>query len=81
MKTISGLDQISYNSLGPTDIRDCAIEFYQPSPLTLTSDTGTMNLRAFNINIGNANQTSLVYINGTCYFNNPINMTGFINQF
>ena len=81
MTTVSGLNQISYKSGGPTDLRDCGIEFYQPSPLTLTSDTGTMNLRAFNINIGNANQTSLVYINGTCYFYNPINMSGYINQF
>ena len=40
-----------------------------------------MNLRGFNINIGNADQTSFVIINGTCNFTNPINLGNFMNQF
>jgi hypothetical protein len=81
MFTNSGVDQISYNSIS-TGVRDCGIEFSGPpfNPL-LVSDIGTMNLRAGSINIGNANQSSIVNINGTVYFANPLNMTSFFNQF
>lgn len=76
------VNQISYNSVGSTSVRDAGIEFIAPlfNPYLL-SDTGTMNLRAFNVNIGNADQSSVVYINGTVYFSNPLNMSNFINQF
>jgi hypothetical protein len=79
-KSGSNINQISYNSIS-TSIRDAGIEFTNNFNPFLLSDTGTINMRAGNINIGNADQTSIVYINGTVYFNNPINFSNFFNQF
>ncbi len=79
-KSGSNVNQISYNSIS-TSIRDAGIEFTNNFNPFLLSDTGTINMRAGNINIGNADQTSIVYINGTVYFNNPINFSNFFNQF
>lgn len=74
------IDQIAYNSI-TTGPRDCAIEFNSNYNPLLLNDTGTINMRAFNVNIGNPDQSSVVYINGTVYFSNPLNMSNFINQF
>ena len=69
----NGSDQIAYKSI-TTGVRDAGIEFSSNfNPFFLT-DTGI-------INIGNADQTSIVYINGMCYFTNPVNFTSFMNQF
>ena len=80
MFTNNNTNQISYNGIS-TGIRDCAVEFTSPTfnPF-FHSDIGTINMRAGNINIGNADQTSVIYLNGIVYFNNVIN-TGFFNQF
>jgi hypothetical protein len=71
-------DQICYKS---STVRDCAIEFTSNLNPAFLTDTGTINLRGFNINIGNANQSSVIYLNGTVYFYNPISMSSFFNQF
>ena len=82
MKTISTVDQISYNSIGPTGVRDCGIEFSQPSSLPVVSDTGAMKLKGANINIGNSNSTGSVINIGTTnfgiYSSNSINIGGSI---
>ena len=84
MRTIDGIDQISYSNIS-TGLRDIGIEF-QPSPLSLLetqNDTGILNIRAGNVNIGNANQSSVIYLNGVVYFSNPtngINFGDFIRQ-
>ena len=81
MFTDNGTNQISFNTIS-TGLRDAAIEFDSPlfNPL-LVSDIGTINIRGGSVNIGNANQSSIVNINGTVYFANPLNMTSFFNQF